>query len=160
MVEEHILFVDFVDKIYAKLGVSKDMYEISLSYMPKLNGKMSPFFITTDDDVELLLDFRNEKLCKNPLNVILVPKGVNVNDDIGEDSDKESNNDVEDFCLHEGRGEIHDTFFDVDFLETDEIEVGTSRTKLSVIRNVKAIGVESENGSASGRRYWLSGRRY
>ena len=48
---------------------------------------MSPFFITTDDDVELLLDSWNEKLCKNPLNVTLIPKGVTVNDDIGEDSD-------------------------------------------------------------------------
>ena len=33
LVEEDISFVDFIDKIYAKLGVSKDTYEISLSYM-------------------------------------------------------------------------------------------------------------------------------
>ena len=44
LVEENISFVDFIDKIYAKLGVSKNTYEISLSYMPQLNGKMSPFF--------------------------------------------------------------------------------------------------------------------
>ena len=102
----------------------KDTYKISLSYMPQLNGKMSPFFITTDDDVELLLDSRNEKLCKNPLNVTIVQKGVTINDDIGEDNDEESDDDGGDFCLHYVGGEMHDTFFDVDFLETDEIEVG------------------------------------
>ena len=56
LVEEDISFVDFVDNMYAKLGVSRDMFEISLSYMSQLNEKMSLFFITTDDDVELLLD--------------------------------------------------------------------------------------------------------
>ena len=56
-VKEDISFVDFIDKIYATLEMSKDMYEISLSYMLQLNEKMSPFFfIMTDDDVELLLD--------------------------------------------------------------------------------------------------------
>ena len=74
LVEEDISLVDFIDKIYAKLGVSKDTYEISLSYMSQLNEKMSSFFITTYDDVELLLDSRNEKLYKNPLNVTLVRK--------------------------------------------------------------------------------------
>ena len=34
LVEEDISFVDFVNKMYAKLGVSRDMFEISLSYMP------------------------------------------------------------------------------------------------------------------------------
>ena len=29
--EEDISFVDFVDKMYAKLSVSRDMFEISLS---------------------------------------------------------------------------------------------------------------------------------
>ena len=56
LVEEDISFVDFVDKMYAKLGVSRNMFEISLSYMPQLNGKMSPFLITTNDDVKLLLN--------------------------------------------------------------------------------------------------------
>ena len=93
--------MDFVDKMYAKLGVSQNMFEISLSYMPQLNGKMSQFFITTDDDVELLLDSRNEKMCKNPLNVTLLPKGVSVNDGIGEDSDDEGNNE-EDFSSQYG----------------------------------------------------------
>ena len=90
LVEEDISFVDFVDKIYAKIGVSKDMFRISLSYLPKLNKKMSPFFITTNDNVKLLLDSRNEKICKNPLNVILVPKEITINDDIEKDSDNDS----------------------------------------------------------------------
>ena len=34
LVEKGILFVDFVDKIYAKLGVFRNMFKISLSYMP------------------------------------------------------------------------------------------------------------------------------
>ena len=42
---------------------------------------------------------------------------------------------------------MHVTFFNIDFLETDEIEVGISRTKLLVIRNVEVIGVELERGS-------------
>ena len=46
LVEEDISFVDFVDKIYAKIGVSKDMFRISLSYLPQLNGKMSPLFLS------------------------------------------------------------------------------------------------------------------
>ena len=106
------------------------------------------YTLTTNNDVELLLDSWNEKLCKNPLNVTLVQKGVTINDDIGKDSDEESDDDGGDFCLHDVGGEMHDTFFDVDFLETNEIEVGTSRTKLPVIRNVEAIGVESDRVSA------------
>ena len=141
MVEEDISFVDFVDKMYAKLGVSRDMFEISLSYIPQLNGKMSPFFITTDDDVELLFDSQNEKMCKNPLNVTLFPKGVSVNDDIGKDSDDEGNN-GEDFFSQYSGGEMHDTFFDVDFVETNQNEVGTSRIKLPVHCNVEPVGVE------------------
>ena len=116
--------------------------------MLQLNGKMSPFFITTDDDVELLLDSQNEKFCKNPLNITLVWKGVTINDDIGEDSDKESADDGGDFYSHDGGGGMHDTFFNVDFLGTNEIEIGTSRTKFLVSRNVEAIGVELERGSA------------
>ncbi|KAL5546159.1 hypothetical protein UlMin_005846 [Ulmus minor] len=90
-----------------------------------------------DDDVKLLLDSQNEKLCKNPLNVTLVRKG-----------DEESDGDGGDFCSHDGGGGIHDTFFDEDFLETNEIEVGTSIMKLPVIRNVETIGVELDSGSA------------
>ena len=83
---------------------------------------------------------------KNPLHVTLVPKGVTVNDDIGEDSDdynddKEDN--VGDFCLHNGRDELYNTFFDIDFLETNQIDVGTSRMKFPVYRNVEPVTVES-----------------
>ena len=85
---------------------------------------------------------------QNHLNITLVKKGVTINDDIGEDSDKESDDDRGDFCLHDVGGEMHDTFFNVDFLETDEIEVSTSRSKLLVIHNVEAIGGEFERGLA------------
>ena len=103
---------------------------------------MSPFFITTDDDIELLLDSRNEKLCKNPLNTTLVRKWVIVNDDIVEDSDEESDDDGGDLYSHDGGSEMHNTFFDVDILETDQIEVDTSRTKLSMYHNVEPVGVQ------------------
>ena len=79
----------------------------------------------TDDDVELLLDYRNEKMCKNPLNITLLPKGVTVNDNIGEDSEDEGDNGG-DFCSQYSGGEMHDTFFDIDFVETNQNEVGTS----------------------------------
>ena len=39
---------------------------------------------------------------------------------------------------------MHDTFFDVDFVETDQNEVGTSRMKLLVHRNVELDGVEPD----------------
>ena len=96
------------DKIYAKLGLLRDMFEISLSYLPQLNGKMRPFFIKIDDDVELLLDSQNDKICKNPFYATLIPKGVTVNDDIGENSDYEED-DGGDFCSHDGRCELYDT---------------------------------------------------
>ena len=41
---------------------------------------------------------------------------------------------------------MHDTS-SINFLETIEIKVSTFRTKLPVIRNVEAIGVEPERGS-------------
>ena len=41
---------------------------------------------------------------------------------------------------------MHDTFFDVDFLETNQNEVGTSRTKLPVYHNVEPVGVEPKKG--------------
>ena len=39
---------------------------------------------------------------------------------------------------------MHDTFFDVDFVETDQNEVGTSQMKLSVHCNVEPVGVEPD----------------
>ena len=37
LVEEDISFVNFVDKIYAKLELSRDIFKVSLSYLPQLN---------------------------------------------------------------------------------------------------------------------------
>ena len=39
---------------------------------------------------------------------------------------------------------MHDTFFDIYFLETDQNEVGISRIKLPVHHNVKPVGVEPD----------------
>ena len=58
---------------------------------------------------------------QNPLNVILIRKGVTINDDIREDSDEDNDDDGGDFCLHDVGGEMHDTFFGIDLLRTDEI---------------------------------------
>ena len=44
LVEEDISFVGFVDKIYSKLGLSKDTLELSLSYLPQIIGKSSLIF--------------------------------------------------------------------------------------------------------------------
>ena len=41
LVKEGISFMDFVDNIYAKLRLSKDMFEISLSYLPHTSRKMT-----------------------------------------------------------------------------------------------------------------------
>ena len=127
------------------------MFEISLSHMPQLNGKMSPFFIMTDDDIELFLDSRNNKIYKSLLKVTILPKGVTVNDEIGEDSDDDSDNEGEDggdFCSHDGRGEMHNSFFDIDFLKTNQIEVGTSRKMLLVYHNMELVDVEFQRGAS------------
>ena len=62
---------------------------------------------------------------QKPLNVTLLPKGVSVNNDIREDSDDEGD-DGEDRSLQYSGGEMHDTFFNVDFVETNQNEIGTS----------------------------------
>ena len=78
---------------------------------------------------------------QNPLKVTSIPKGEIVNDDGDDDSDDDED-DAVDFSLHDGGGGLHDTFFDVDFIQNDQNNVGTSRMKLSVHRNVEAVGVE------------------
>ena len=39
---------------------------------------------------------------------------------------------------------MHNTFFDVDFVKTDQNEVGTSRMKLLMHHNVEPVGVEPD----------------
>ena len=74
---------------------------------------------------------------------------MTINDDIREESDDDGG----DFCSHDGGVGMHDTFFDVDFLETDEIEASTSRTKLLIIHNAEVIGFEPDSGfNCSGKR--------
>ena len=105
----------FVEKIYAKIRASRDTFDVSLSYLPHLIGKTSPIFIKTDEDIEIFFEERNERICKIPSNVIIIPKGGIVNEDNDDD-----NNDVEDGMR------FHYTWFDIDYLETDQIDVGNS----------------------------------
>ena len=53
LVEEDISFVGFLKKFFAKIGVSRDTFDVSLSYLPNLNGKTSPIFIRMDEDFEI-----------------------------------------------------------------------------------------------------------
>ena len=43
----------FFEKIYAKIGMSRDTFDMSLSYLPHLIGKSSPICIGMDKDVEI-----------------------------------------------------------------------------------------------------------
>ena len=42
---------------------------------------------------------------------------------------------------------MHDTFFDVGFLETNQIEVGTSKMKLPMYCIVEAVSIEPKRGA-------------
>ena len=141
MVEEDISFVGFVEKIYAKIGASRDTFDISLSYLLYLIEKTSPIFIRIDEDVEIFFEERNERICKIPLKVVLIPKGEIVNKDNDDDSD-DAEDDTRDLSLHDGGGGFHDTWFDIDYLVTNQNEVGTSRTKLPLYRIVEPVGIE------------------
>ena len=138
----------FVEKIYAKIGASKDTFDVSLSYLPYLNGKTNPIFIRTNEDFEIYFQHWNDEICKFPLKIIIIPKGDSVNEDNDEGSD-DAENDTRDLSLYNGGGEFHDTWFDVDFLATDQNDVGTSRMKFPVYRIVEPIGIEFGCGGGS-----------
>ena len=55
LVKEDISFMAFLDKIYAKLGLSRDMFELSLIFLPQMIQKSQPVFIKANDDVAMLL---------------------------------------------------------------------------------------------------------
>ena len=77
------------------------------------------------------------------IKVIVIPKGESVNEDSDDDSD-DAENDTGDLSLHDGGGGFHNTWFDVDYLSTDQNNMGTSRTKLPVHRNMETDGVEPD----------------
>ena len=70
-VEEEISLRGLIDKIYAKLGLSKDTMDLVLSYTPPLNKKCSPLVLKDDEDVAALLASRSDSTCKIPLGVIV-----------------------------------------------------------------------------------------
>ena len=55
LVDEDISLTDLCDKIYAKLGLSRDTMKLFLSYMPPLNKKCRSLVLTNDEDVATLL---------------------------------------------------------------------------------------------------------
>ena len=103
---------------------------MSLSYLLNLIGKTSPIFIRTNECVEIFFEERNERICKIPLKVIIISKEATVNKDNDNDSD-----DVEDDTR------FHDTWFDIDYLKTDQIDVDNSQMKLLVYRNMEPVGI-------------------
>ena len=68
----------------------------------------------------------------------LLEKGVTINDESDDDSD-----DVGDISSHNSGGRLHETLFDVDFLEIDQNDVGTLRIKVPVHCKVETVSVES-----------------
>ena len=55
LVEEEISLRGLIDKIYAKLGLSKDTMDLVLSYTPPLNKKCSLLVLKDHEDVAALL---------------------------------------------------------------------------------------------------------
>ena len=108
LVEEDISFVGFVEKIHSKIGASRDTFDVSLSYLPDLNGKTSPIFIRMDEDFEIYFEDRKDGICKFPLKVIIISKSPSVKEDSNEDSD-DADDDIGDLSLHDGGGGFHDT---------------------------------------------------
>ena len=87
LVEEDISFVGFVEKSYAKIGVSKDTFDVSLSYLPHLIRKTSPIFIMTNEDIEIFFEEMNERIYKISLKVIVIIRGGTINEDSDNNSD-------------------------------------------------------------------------
>ena len=119
LVEEDISFVGFIEKIYAKIGVSRDTFDVLLSYLPYLIGKTSPTFIRMNEDIEIFFEERNESICKIPLKVIVISKSPSVNEDSDDESD-DADDDTRDLSLPNGRGGFHNTLFNIDYLATDQ----------------------------------------
>ena len=76
LVEDDILLTGLCDKIYAKLGLSRDTMDLILSYLSLLNKKYSPLVLKEDEDVAVLLTSQSDSSCKIPLGVIIEPKKV------------------------------------------------------------------------------------
>ena len=93
----------FFEKIYAKIEASRDKFDVSLSYLPHLNGKTNQIFIRTNEDFEIYFQDRNDGICKIPLKVIVIPKGYFINEDSDKDSD-DVEDDTEYLSLHDGGG--------------------------------------------------------
>ncbi len=98
----------FVEKIYAKIGASRDAFDLSLSYQLDLIRKTSPIFIRMDEDFEIYFQDKKDEICKFPLKVTVISKSPSVNEDSDEDSDDDED-DTRDLSLHDGGGGFHDT---------------------------------------------------
>ena len=60
LVDEDISLRGLFDKMYAKLGLSRDTIDLVLSYSPPLNKKCSLLVLKGDEDVAALLASRSD----------------------------------------------------------------------------------------------------
>ena len=134
LVDEDISLTGLCDKIYAKLGLSRDTMDLLLSYMPPLNKKCSLLVLKDDEDVAALLASRSNSSCKIPLGVILEPTEVCAYKKSGQES-------LDTNCSHDG---FHYNYFNVDYCDSVPTDVNCSRPKLPVFQNVER---ESNNKS-------------
>ena len=127
LVEEDISLAGLFDKIYGKLGLSRDTMDLVLSYSPPLNKKCSPLVLKDDEDVAALLASRSDSTCKIPLGVTVEPTEVCAY----EKSSQESSNDTD--VSHDGSHDgFRENYLDVDYCDFKPTDVGSSRKTLPI----------------------------
>lgn len=140
LVEEDISLTILCDKIYAKLGLSRDTMNLVLSYSPPLNKKCRPLVLKDDEDVAALLASRSDSTCKIPLGVIIEPKEVYAYENRGQESSDDTDG------SHDGSHDgFHDNYFDVDYYDSEHTDV--SSLKLTVFRNLEHAS--NDNGASA-----------
>ncbi|KAL5540487.1 hypothetical protein UlMin_043081 [Ulmus minor] len=103
-----------------------------------------------DGDVTILLGYRDERTYQIPLRVIVIPKDVYVNhlsDDFNDDDCNEYGDNFGDDCTRDVCDGFHDTFFNVDFVESELTDV-ESRSKLPIYRSAGTVKIDSIAGES------------
>ena len=125
MVEEEISPRGLIEKIYTKLGLSKDKMDLVLSYTPPLNKKCRPIVLKEDEDVVALLASMFDCSCKIPLGVTVEPTEVCAYEKSGQESSDDADG------SHDGSHDgFRDNYLDVDYCDSEPTDVSSSRQKL------------------------------